>query len=223
MIPHLTVDHGPKAADPSAYSVIWMHGLGADGHDFEPIVPHLGLSASASVRFLFPHADVRPVTLNGGMSMRAWYDIVSISGPRNSDMKGVANSAEQIEELIAAEKARGVPAERIFVAGFSQGGAMALHVGLRHAEKLAGIMALSAYLLDETGLGKKETEANQSTPLLQCHGSWDPVVPLALGEQSKNRLETLGYAVDWRTYPMEHSVHEQEIQDIGAWFTQIMG
>lgn len=221
MIPHLTVDHGPTSgAHGPTHSVIWMHGLGADGHDFEAIVPYLGIPETHSIRFIFPHADVRPVTLNGGMSMRAWYDIVTIDGPRNSDMEGVARSAVQIEELITREKTRGISADRIVIAGFSQGGALAYHVGLRHPEALAGILVLSAYLLDASDLGTEATQPNQHTPILQCHGTHDPVVTLAMGAQARDALTELGYSIDWREYPTAHNVDPREVVEVGAWLAE---
>jgi phospholipase/carboxylesterase len=197
-------------------AVIWLHGLGADGHDFEPIVPSLGLDARCAVRFVFPHAPRRAVTINGGLIMRAWYDIRSLSLRREVDERGVRESNEQVVELIRRENARGVRTERIVLAGFSQGGAIALHVGLRHPERLAGILALSCYLVDDEALERERSEAARAIPIFQAHGTFDPMVPLAAGEAARDRLRELGWEPDWRTYPMGHEVHPQEVRDIGA-------
>ena len=205
-------------AEPTA-CVIWLHGLGADGHDFEPIVPELGLPADLPVRFVFPHAPTRPVTLNQGMVMRAWYDI-DLEFNRDHDEQGMRDSARQVEALIAAEKARGFPSERMVLAGFSQGGAVAYHVALRHAEPLAGILVLSAYLLLADRLTDEASEANKTTPILQCHGTFDPVVPIALGEASAKAVRQVGYDLTWKTYPAPHGVHPDEVRDIGNWLTE---
>jgi phospholipase/carboxylesterase len=195
-------------------AVIWLHGLGADGHDFEPIVPQLGLDPQLAVRFVFPHAPRRAVTINSGLIMPAWYDIRELS-LREEDEPGVRESSAQVEALIARETARGVPASRIVLAGFSQGGAIALHVGLRHAERLAALLALSTYLVRADALEHERSEANRDVPIFQAHGTHDPMVPLAAGTWSRDRLAALGYRVEWRTYPMGHEVHPDEIVDIG--------
>ena len=201
--------------------VIWLHGLGADGHDFEPIVPELGLPADLPVRFVFPHAQPRPVTLNGGMVMRAWYDIIVLDvSNRDHDEQGVRDSARQVEALIAAEKARGFSSERIVLAGFSQGGAIAYHVALRHAEPLAGLLVLSAYLLLADRLTDEASEANKPIPILQCHGSFDPMIPMAHGEASAKAVRQAGYDLTWKTYPAPHGLHPDEIRDIGHWLTE---
>ncbi len=205
------------------FSVIWLHGLGADGHDFEPVVPMLGLPQGAAVRFVFPHAPVRPVTLNGGMPMRAWYDIVSLSASRDQDEAGIAASAAMVEALIERETGRGVPPGRIVVAGFSQGAAMALHAGLRHRERLAGIVALSGYLLLHERLEAEAAPANRDLPLFIGHGTQDPVVACAFGEQSARHLEALGWPVEWRTYPLPHSVSAEELLDIGRFLGARLG
>ncbi|MGE3166883.1 MAG: alpha/beta hydrolase [Planctomycetota bacterium] len=205
-------------ADPAA-CVLWLHGLGADGHDFEPIVPHLGLPPHLPTLFVFPHAPPRPVTLNRGMVMRAWYDIPGLELDRGTDEIGIRESAEHIERLLAALAVRGFASERTVIAGFSQGGAMAYHVGLRHAARLAGILVLSAYLPLGDTLEAEAAPANRSTPILQCHGRYDTVVPQRLGERSAARVQELGYSVEWRSYAVEHSVHPQEIADIGRWLT----
>lgn len=204
-------------AAPASASVIWLHGLGADGHDFVPIVPELKLPADPGIRFVFPHAPVRAVTLNMGMRMRAWYDIKTLTAEGRADEAGLRESGAVIEALIAAEKAQGIASRRIVVAGFSQGGALALHVALRHAEPLAGILALSAYLPLQAALTGELAESNRATPILMCHGQHDPVLPLALGVAACNWLRAAGYKVDWKEYPMQHQVSLPEIQDIAAW------
>ncbi|MFQ5653900.1 MAG: alpha/beta hydrolase [Planctomycetota bacterium] len=207
----------------AAASVIWLHGLGADGHDFEPIVPALELPRELPVRFVFPHAPKIPVTINGGLIMRAWYDITDVEIDRRVDEGGIRRSAALVEDLIAVEKERGFDSRQILLAGFSQGGAVALHVGLRHAEPLAGILALSTYLPLEETLEEEATAANRGIPILHCHGAWDPVVPLHLGERSARLLGERGYALEWKTYPTQHSVHPQEVEEIGAWLRRTLG
>ena len=204
------VETGP---DPRA-SVIWLHGLGADGHDFEPIIPHLGLAGA--VRFVFPHAPVRPVTINNGMRMRAWYDIRGFD-MRDQDAEGIAESARAVEALLAREVERGTPPGRIVLAGFSQGGAIALHVALRQPQRLAGLMVLSAYLLHPERLESERHESNQGLPAFVAHGRQDPVVPFALGEAVASALRALGHPVEWHEYPMPHAVCPEEISHIGAW------
>lgn len=210
---------GPR--DKAQASVIWLHGLGADGTDFEPIVPELRLPET--IRFIFPHAPVRPVTINGGMPMRAWYDITALGGASFvEDAAGITTSQQQVEQLIAAEAAHGVTPERIVLAGFSQGGAIALHTGLRQAERLAGIMALSTYLPLNERLEAERQAANTETPIFMAHGQYDPVVPMAIGQFSCERLQAVGQPVEWREYPIEHSVSLDEIQDIAAWLRQVL-
>jgi phospholipase/carboxylesterase len=202
----------PRA--PADAAVVWMHGLGADGHDFEALVPELRLPASPAIRFVFPHAPVRPVTINGGARMRAWYDIAGFDRRAPQDEAGIRASGEALGALVRRERERGVAADRIVIAGFSQGGAMALFVALRWPERLAGVMALSTYLpLGETLAGEAHP-AGAAVPVLMAHGSFDPIVPLSLGEASRDRLRGLGYDVDWRSYPMPHSVCAQEVEDI---------
>ena len=198
-------------------AVIWLHGLGADGYDFVPIVNELKLPAALPVRFLFPHARTRPVTINNGYQMRAWYDIKSISREAAEDDEGIRESEGAVRELIERELARGVAASRIVLAGFSQGGAIALHSGLRYSQQLAGVLALSTYLPLRGLLAAESAPANRSTPILMCHGTQDSVVPLQLGEFSRDHLQAHGYAVDWRTYPMPHSVCLEEVNDISQW------
>lgn len=202
-------------------SVIWLHGLGADGHDFEPIVPELDLPEMA-IRFVFPHAPMQPVTINAGMVMRAWYDI-SDTAIRREDEAGIRASQALLEALIAREKERGSPAQRIVLAGFSQGGAIALQTGLRHPERLAGIMALSCYLPIAETLGAEAHPANRDVPLFMGHGTQDPVVILKRATDSRDRLQRAGYEVEWHDYPMPHSVCLEEIRDIGLWLTRVLG
>ena len=202
-------------------SVIWLHGLGADGNDFAPIVPELRLP-KAGIRFVFPHAPVRPVTINGGMRMRAWYDITD-GANRREDERGVRASQVLIEALIGREKERGTKAGRLVLAGFSQGGAIALHTGLRHPERIAGIMALSTYVPVEEKLSAEASTANRDVPIFMGHGSDDPIIPLVRAEQSRNLLKSLGYPVEWHEYGMPHSVCPEELTDIGTWLRKVLG
>lgn len=201
-------------------AVIWLHGLGADGHDFEPVIPMLGLRGVAGIRFVFPHAPVRAVTLNAGMRMRAWYDIRGLQLSRDQDEAGILQSARQVQALIQRENERGIPSERIVLAGFSQGGAMAVHVAVRYREKLAGLMALSSYLLFPDRLESEREQANASTPVFIGHGTMDPTVPLALGQDLARRLSALSCPVSWHSYPMPHSVSPEELADIGHWLSE---
>ncbi len=215
-----TVEIG--AADNATHSVIWLHGLGADGNDFVSIVPELMLPAELAVRFVFPHAPSRPITLNGGMRMRAWFDITSLDRSSAEDSAGINASQAAIEQLIEREMARGVAAENIVLAGFSQGGAMALHTGLRQPESLAGIMALSTWLPQWDRLADEASEANSSTPIFMAHGSFDPMVPCQFGEMSRDYLSQTGYQVDWHAYPMQHQVCLEQIADIGRWLKTVL-
>lgn len=208
--------------DPDA-AVIWLHGLGADGHDFEPIVPHLQWPGAPAIRYVFPHAPIRPVTLNGGMPMRAWYDIVSLSSDRNQDEQGILTSVRQTEALIRAQRELGIDSKRIVVAGFSQGGAIALLTALRYREPLAGLVALSSYLLQGERLESQAHEANRGLPVFVGHGSHDPMVPIALGEETAARLRELSYPVDWHSYAMPHSVCPEEISDLAGWLRARLG
>jgi phospholipase/carboxylesterase len=208
-------------------SVIWLHGLGADGHDFEPLVPELGLDGRVSLRFVFPHAPIRPVTINGGMSMRAWFDILTLERGGPQDEAGIRQSGRQLEALIARETGRGIPPEKIVLAGFSQGGAIALHTALRHPQRLAGVMALSTYLPLEDCFGS-EVAGNasaqpQDLPIFMAHGSFDPMLPMALGQHSQQTLENAGYDVAWHDYPMAHAVCPEEIADIRDWLVSVFG
>jgi len=202
-------------------SVVWLHGLGADGHDFEPVVPELGV-ADLGVRFVFPHAPVRPVTLNGGMPMRAWYDILGLDLKRREDEAGVLDSTARVARLIAREVERGIPPERIALAGFSQGGAIALHLGLRYAERLAGVVALSTWLPRTDTLDEEAAEANRKTPVFVAHGTMDPMVPVERGRAARLALEQRGYDVTYAEYPMQHQVCMEEIAAIGAFLRRVL-
>ena len=212
------VEIGPPG--PARSAVIWLHGLGADGHDFEPIVPHLELDPSLGVRFVFPNAPKRAVTINMGMVMPAWYDVLALDLRRDQDVEGIADSAAHVRALIARENERGIPTERIVLAGFSQGGAIALYVALRYPETLAGILALSCYMILGDDLASEAGEANRATRIFQGHGEWDPMVPQARGEAARDQLRELGHEVEWKTYPMAHEVHPLEIRDVGAWLRE---
>lgn len=203
-------------------SVIWLHGLGADGHDFEPIVPELRLPADLPLRFVFPHAPIRPVTLNGGYPMRAWFDIVKIGLHQPRDVAGMEASRQAIETLLARERERGIPASRTVLAGFSQGGAVALYAGLQHGSRLAGIMALSTYLPVGEGFDVSIAPVNAHLPVFYGHGTQDPVVPIQLGEYTRNWLTQQGCLLNWHTYPMPHSVSAEEIIHIGAWLKSVL-
>jgi phospholipase/carboxylesterase len=204
-----------------AGSVIWLHGLGADGHDFGPIVPELGLDDELSLRFVFPHAPVRPVTINGGVSMRAWYDITTLDRDGPQDEAGIRESSAMLEGLIVREQERGVPGDRIVLAGFSQGGAIAAHAALRCRNRLAGLMALSTYLPLRDSLQREVFSANdvqpRDLPIFMAHGRFDPMLPMALGEHSRDLLTDAGYEVEWHDYPMAHAVCADEIDDISRW------
>ena len=202
---------------PPDATVIWLHGLGADGFDFVPIVAELRLPPTMAVRFVFPHARPRPVTINNGFVMRAWYDITSLGPDRVEDEAGIRQSAEVVRSYIEKENARGIASERIVIAGFSQGGAIALQAALRYPQRLGGVMALSTYLPLRESLAKEATPANRDVPILICHGVRDPMVPAALGTASRDLLQSLGYPVEWQTYPMEHSVCMEEVLDISKW------
>jgi len=207
------------APDP-AWTVLWLHGLGADGNDFAPIVPELVREGWPALRFVFPHAPEREVTINGGLRMRAWYDIRDANLASRADEAGVEQSIRQVEALIAREAARGVPASRLVLAGFSQGGAITLAAGLRRTEPLAGLIALSAYLPMIERAASDTTAQAVGQPLFMGHGSQDPVVPYAAGEYSAAALRRLGFSVDWHRYPMPHSVCAEEIRDLAAWLSQ---
>jgi phospholipase/carboxylesterase len=202
---------------PARAAVIWMHGLGADGFDFVPIVDELRLPASLPVRFIFPHATPRPVTINNGFVMRAWYDIKGFGPERAEDDVGIRESDAVVTKLIEQQIAQGIAADKIVIAGFSQGGAMALHTGLRYPRRLAGVMVLSSYLPLRGSLAQEAAAGNRDVPILMCHGSRDPVLPEQLGQSSRDFLQNLGYAIEWHSYPMEHSVCMEEVLDISKW------
>lgn len=206
-------------------SVIWMHGLGADGNDFVPVVDELALDGAPAIRFVFPHAPMRPVTINNGYVMRAWYDVSlgDLEGnSRRADERGVRESQAHIAALIEREGQRGIAPEHIVLAGFSQGGAIALQTGLRYPLGLAGVMALSTYLPLAESLTREASPANKATPIFMAHGIYDPVVPMVMGAGSMTLLTGLGYTVEWRQYPMPHSVCPQEIEDIGTWLRKVL-
>ena len=202
-----------ETGDKPTAAVIWLHGLGASGHDFEPVVPELGLPEDAAVRFIFPHAPNLPVTINGGMSMPAWYDIKAMDIDRVVDTEQLRASADAVAKLVAREKEKGIAAERIIIAGFSQGGAVAYELGLSYPERLGGILALSTYFA--TADTVQRSEANADVPISVYHGTFDPMVPESLGVRSVENLKEMGYDPSYQTFPMEHSVCLEEIQDIG--------
>jgi phospholipase/carboxylesterase len=214
----LELETGPR---PTA-AVIWLHGLGADGYDFEPIVPELDLPAAPAVRFVFPHAPMRPITINGGAVMRGWYDVMSLEGARREDDAGVRASQASVEELIAREMARGVPTARLVLAGFSQGGAIALQTGLRHPERLAGIMALSTYLPLAATLTAEASPANRDVPIFMAHGRDDSLIPIERATVSREALRAAGYKIEWHDYAMEHAVCREEIEDVAAWLRRVL-
>ena len=209
------------APSPNA-AVIWLHGLGADGHDFEPIVPELVSRGARAWRFVFPNAPVRPVSINNGMRMRAWYDIVGLDRRAAEDVAGFEDSDHKIRELIGREVTRGIPAERIVLAGFSQGGAVSLYTAPRLNEKLAGVMALSCYLPLQSSLIAERAPANDATPILMAHGRGDDRIPMSMGVQSRDLLKTHGYTVEWHDYPMAHAVCAAEIADIREFLFRIL-
>lgn len=209
-----------EGAGEATASVIWLHGLGADGHDFEPMVAELDLPSNHGIRFVFPHAPVRPITINRGMAMRGWYDVAENDLTRREDEAGIRDSARVLSEHIAGQGALGIDSRRIVVAGFSQGGAVALFAGLRHHEPLGGILALSTYLPLPMTLPAEASPANGSVPIFMAHGSFDPIIPAHQGEASARLLKASGYRVEWRSYPMPHSVCEEEVADISRWLRQ---
>ncbi len=202
------------------WTILWLHGLGADGNDFAPIVPELLRPGWPALRFVFPHAPVRAVTINNGARMRAWYDIRNFEIDQRADEQGVRESIAQVDALIARENERGVPSARILLAGFSQGGAIALAAGVRREAALSGLIALSTYLPMASTTAAEATRAGLATPVFMAHGAQDPVVPESLGLRSRDALQALGMAIDWRSYPMPHSVCAEEIRDLGDWLQQ---
>lgn len=218
LLESVQVETGPSPRG----SIIWLHGLGADGHDFEPIVPEIAGELALPLRFVFPHAPVRPVTINNGYRMRAWYDIAGFDRNALQDEVGIRGSDAAVRSLIRRENERGVATGRIVLAGFSQGGAMALFTGVRYPEKLAGIMGLSCYLVLARTLDDERHALNQSTPIFMGHGTFDPVVDVRLGEETRKALEARAYSVTWWTYPMPHSVSPAEIRDIISWLKRVL-
>ena len=198
-------------------SIIWLHGLGADGHDFEPIVPELGLNDELGIKFIFPHAPHMPVTINAGMTMRAWYDVKHPDLTQQEDEKSIIQSAKIIEDLLLSEITNGIPADHIILAGFSQGGAIALYQGLRFNQSLAGILALSTYLPLSSTTESEKNSANQSTAILQMHGQFDPVIPVTTARNSFEYMRQMGLNIEWKEYPMPHSLYPQQVTDIGQW------
>jgi phospholipase/carboxylesterase len=215
-LPCVQLEPGP----PATHSVIWLHGLGADGFDFPPLVPHLELPERLAVRFVFPHAPQIPVAINNGMVMPAWYDIRDGDLSKRHDEAGMRRSTVELVKLVLRENERGVPCERIVVAGFSQGGAVALHMALRHAEPLGGLALLSTYLAAEQNLADERHAANASIPIFQAHGTRDPMVIPARGRAARGRLGELGYQVEWHEYAMEHQVCLEEAAELGRWLAK---
>jgi phospholipase/carboxylesterase len=209
------------APHPNA-AIIWLHGLGADGHDFEPVVPELVQRGERRWRFIFPNAPVRPVTINGGMRMRAWYDIKGLDRNSAEDTAGFQAAQGQIRELVAREATRGIPAEKVVLAGFSQGGAVSLYTLVRLQDKLAGVMALSCYLPGVESFAAERQAANDATPIFMAHGMADPMLPMALGAKSRDYLRAHGYSVEWREYPMAHAVCPAEIADIRIFLLRVL-
>lgn len=205
------------------HAIIWLHGLGATADDFVPVIPHLGLASSPTIRFIFPQAPDRPITVNGGMFMPGWHDVKGEDLSDKEDLVGMTASQHMVNTLIDQQIAAGVPSKNIIIAGFSQGGAVAYHAGLRSPHALAGILALSTYLLFPQALKDEQSGVNKETPIMVMHGLHDPVVPLALGKQSAAVLTELGYSVAWKDYPMDHSVVPEQLVDIGAWINSVFG
>ena len=214
-----------EPANPAAGSVIWLHGLGADGHDFEPVVAELGLPERVRLRFVFPHAPIRPVTLNGGMRMRAWYDIISLDRSGPQDEKGIRQSAAILTDLIERERKRGIANDRVVVAGFSQGGAIAIHTALRHSQQLAGLLALSTWLPLGSSFAAEVLNnphsQSRDLPVFMAHGTFDPMLPISMGVESKAALQKAGFRVEWHEYPMAHAVCAEEIVAIRNWLLSV--
>lgn len=216
--PPIEIDTGPSPAA----AVIWLHGLGADGHDFEPIVPDLVGRGERALRFVFPHAPVRPVTLNGGLPMRAWYDILGLHRGAEQDEAGLRASDARVQGLIRSQQARGIDAGRIVLAGFSQGGAMALYSALRYPQRLAGVIGLSCYLPMAAALAAERHAANEATPILLAHGEYDSIVDPAHGAATRAALEAAGYRVEWHSYAMAHAVCSEEVATIAAFLRRVL-
>ncbi|MDX1593350.1 MAG: carboxylesterase [Gammaproteobacteria bacterium] len=209
--------------EPPRSAIVWLHGLGADGHDFEPLAEQLRLPEALGVRYVFPHAAPRPVTVNGGMVMRAWYDILEIELGRRVDEAAIEASVAAVTELVEREIESGIPAERLVLAGFSQGGVIALNAGLRMPVRLAGVIGLSSYLPGGEALAARRDPANAATPVFLGHGRHDPVVPLALGQAARDAIAGFGNPLTWREYPMEHAVCMDEIDDLRGWLGDVLG
>jgi phospholipase/carboxylesterase len=214
----IVVETGAK---PEA-AVIWLHGLGADAHDFEPVVPALSLGPDCAVRYVFPNAPLRPVTINGGVSMRAWFDLLGLDRESPEDEPGIRDSAAAVERLIERESGRGIEAKRILLAGFSQGGAIALFTALRYAHALAGVIALSSYLPLPDIVEREQNQANAKLPIFMAHGLFDDMIDITFAQNSRNRLQDLGYRVDWKKYPMPHSVVIEELADIRTFLSTVL-
>jgi phospholipase/carboxylesterase len=219
LLEHIQIETRPNPE----IAIIWMHGLGADGNDFVPIVNELDLGGLPGIRFIFPHARTMPVTINGGYVMRSWYDITNADLVRREDETGLRASQQEIEAFIAREKERGIPASRIILAGFSQGCAMTIQTGLRHPETLAGMLCLSGYAPLADKLAAERSEASLATPVFMAHGRQDNVVPFLRAQQSRDALQALGYEIEWHEYPMQHSLCLEEVQDIAAWLKKVLG
>lgn len=218
LLDHIEMTTGPE---PVA-AVIWLHGLGASGNDFEPIVPELRLPADLPVRFIFPHAPLRPVTINNGMVMRAWFDITALDLARGINIAQIEASGQQVMRLVAAQNEVGIPSQKIILAGFSQGGAIALHAGLRHDQRLAGVMALSTFLPVPEQLAAEASRENRGLPVFYGHGENDPTIPVMLAIQSRDRLAGAGFRVEWHEYDMGHQVSYEEIAHISAWLQRVL-
>lgn len=218
-MPQLEAVEMSTGEDPSA-AIIWLHGLGADGHDFEPVVPLLLWPGAPAMRFVFPHAPVRAVTVNAGMRMRAWYDILTIDSDRGHDAAGIDESLGQVAALIEREQRRGIAPNRVVLAGFSQGGAIALQLALRYPHRLAGLIVLSSYLLRADRIQAQAHAVNRGLPVFVAHGTMDPVVPFSMGESAAHTLRSLGYQVEWRSYPLAHTISAEEIGHIAVWLRQ---
>ncbi|MBT8148311.1 MAG: dienelactone hydrolase family protein [Gammaproteobacteria bacterium] len=212
--------YNPNQQTKVEHAIIWLHGLGATANDFPPVVPELGLDPQRAIRFIFPQAPERPITINGGMRMPGWYDIKGMSIDQKEDLQGMRESQAILETLLEQQVARGVPSEHIIVAGFSQGGAVAYYTALRSQHKLAGLLALSTYLPFAQQAAEQHSAVNTAMTVFASHGDYDPVVPVALGQASVTTLQALGYQVNWKTYPMEHQVSLEQLRDIGAWINQ---
>ena len=206
----------------TTHAVIWLHGLGASSNDFPPVVPELGLSDDKTIQFVFPQAPDRPITINGGMTMPGWYDIKGTDIADKQDAEGMAESQAILEGLIEEQINHGVPSENIIIAGFSQGGAVAYHTGVRSQHKLGGILALSTYIPFAEEVEHEQTKVNMETPIFTCHGTYDPVVPIQLGKMSADLLVNLGYPLEWKEYPMQHQVMMEQIKDIGSWINKVL-